>query len=174
MVIHALHSSSVCMHLIMIAAIYMLFHPHVLWRSFYCSPKACVLSDGLTLFTLGPISLPVQLQCSASCWVLQLSWGQCVFFLFFSHPCLLGEVKATRKESHCLLLPPNQILFFHWNDGVLPKKYSFFMFGFYGLKKNPPPLFSFWTLVAYCAGWNGLAFCSLRMNFRQISEYVFS
>lgn len=52
------------------------------------------------------------------------------------------EVKAIRKESRCLLFPPNQILFFHWHDGVLPKKYPFFMFGFFYGLKNPPSLLS--------------------------------
>lgn len=106
-------------------------------------PKPGVLSHGLTLLTTPgthhSVSAASVLSKLLSAGTIPRSVG---VFLILLPSLFSWKVKAIRKESRCLLFPPNQILFFHWHDGVLPKKYPFFMFGFfYGLKKPTVPSF---------------------------------
>lgn len=79
-----------------------------------------------------------QLQCPASCWVLEWSLGQWGFFLILLPALFAWEAKFARKENCCLLLPPNQSLLSYWHDAVLLRKNSLLFFGFffYGFKKK--------------------------------------
>lgn len=121
----------------MIATIYIFLFFPCLGKTLPLLSKSLVLSHGHHFLSHPWDPSLCQLQCPASCWVLEWSLGECLFFfLLILLPALFAwEVKAARKESHCLLLPPNQTLLSYWHDGVL-------------LRKNSLLFISFWVFIA--------------------------